>query len=408
MTMKSIAPAEREPVPGGMRGHAQVARHWLATAVLPGMLPALSVFLITHIALALLTYWGVILFTLPEQTGAAITPHALWMSWWWMDVGQLQRIIRSGYRYPISAAFFPLYPLLSHALGVVLGGRFYLAAMLVANIAEFGLFVVFWRLVALEFDQAIAQRALFYLAVCPMAFFLSAAYTESLFLFCTAATFLALRQRRWWLAGVMGCFAAASRSAGILLVLPFAWEYGRARGWSWRALRWDGLAILFIPLATSLYMLYLWRHFGDPLLFTRMETTFWQRTLTPPWNTALTQLRAFRHGSWLSWRISRDLIDLSATIAVVSLIALGWRRLPFAYTLYSIAALLLVILYPVPVMGPDELYSWARYMLEIFPAFIVLALLAQRWQWLRSAVMVLFPSIFALCTLLFVLHRWML
>ena len=58
-----------------------------------------------------------------------------------------------------------------------------------------------------------------------MSFFFSAVYTESLFLALSAGCFYLARRERWVWAGVLGGLAAATRSIGVLLVVPLAVLY---------------------------------------------------------------------------------------------------------------------------------------------------------------------------------------
>ena len=53
-----------------------------------------------------------------------------------------------------------------------------------------------------------------------MAFFFSAVYSESLYLALSVGLFWRARQGRWALVGVLGALAAATRSTGLVLLLP--------------------------------------------------------------------------------------------------------------------------------------------------------------------------------------------
>ena len=57
-------------------------------------------------------------------------------------------------------------------------------------------------------------------AFCPMAYFFSAVYSESLFLALSVGCILQARMGRWAWAGVLGAIGAASRNSGVMLVVP--------------------------------------------------------------------------------------------------------------------------------------------------------------------------------------------
>ncbi|WP_344616789.1 mannosyltransferase family protein [Dactylosporangium salmoneum] len=126
------------------------------------------------------------------------------------------------------AAFFPLYPVLIRLVTPLCLGHSWAAALLVANAALLVALVLLFRLAEHEMDRAAAGRTVFYLVAFPTGFFLTAAYNEGLFIALLVAAVYCLRREHWWRAGALGALAATARSAGILLVLAFAFEYVRA------------------------------------------------------------------------------------------------------------------------------------------------------------------------------------
>jgi hypothetical protein len=71
----------------------------------------------------------------------------------------------------------------------------------------------------------VARLAVMVTAFAPMAFFFSAVYSESLYLALSVGVFLCARQGRWAWVGVLGALAAATRSAGVVLLLGAAILY---------------------------------------------------------------------------------------------------------------------------------------------------------------------------------------
>src|SRR5207247_9977169 len=102
------------------------------------------------------------------------------------------------------------------------------AGILDANVAGLVAVTYLYLLVRREFGSQIASRTVFYLALFPTSFYLSALFPESVFLACAIACIYYARQRRWWLAGVCGALASLARIQGFLLVAPVAWEYWQA------------------------------------------------------------------------------------------------------------------------------------------------------------------------------------
>jgi hypothetical protein len=157
-------------------------------------------------------------------------PAARWDASWYLVIAHY------GYRPDFGSftasrtAFFPLYPLGIRALSG-LGLAPVLAGVLISLVA-FGLALYgIHRLTTLELIRAhpsaaradvgaVARLAVLLTAFAPMAFFFSAVYTESLYLALSVGLFWCARNGRWAWVGVLGALAAATRSAGVLLILP--------------------------------------------------------------------------------------------------------------------------------------------------------------------------------------------
>ena len=91
-----------------------------------------------------------------------------------------------------------------------------------------------------ESASTVGLRGVWYLAIFPTGFFLAAGYNVSLAIVLSVAALYAVRRHNWWLAGVFGALASANRSSGVLLLVPFAYEYLSSRGFAWRAGRTPG------------------------------------------------------------------------------------------------------------------------------------------------------------------------
>jgi hypothetical protein len=99
------------------------------------------------------------------------------------------------------------------------------------------------------------------------------------------------------------------------------------------------------------------------------------------------------------------LIDLTATVSFIVLAILGWRLLPKTYTI--LVALLLMLTLTSPSLGGDPLTSNMRFVLELTPAFITLAILGKKHPRLHQGLIVAFPMLLAVFTLLFLEGKWM-
>jgi len=159
-----------------------------------------------------------------------------------------------------------------------------------------------------------------------------------------------------------------------------------------------------IPVGLIMYMIYLAHTKGNPLLFSTEEATFWQRKLEFPWVGIVDSIRYFFANPPGTAKFdASNLTDILFTLAALVVFIGGWKRLPLHYTLFTLVILLFSLCYPYGTQ--DALSAAPRYMMVIFPLFVILALWSKypRFERLYTAVSVMF---FALNILLFVTHNW--
>lgn len=332
--------------------------------------------------------------------------HLLLAVWGRWDAVHYIDIATIGY-HGTNMAFFPLYPLLIAGLGWLIGNHL-IAGLIVSNVALFFGLLYLYKLVEHEFDRHVARRAIFYISIFPTAVFFSAVYTESLFFMLTVASFYYMRERRWWIAGVIGLFAALTRVEGVLLAVPFAIEWTIA---NWSVLRGrleeergrelarallDLLPILLIFIGLGLYMAYLWVLNGDPLYFSHIQT-HWNRHLAAPW----TSVQATWHKMAVAKNgqtVANEAIELTFTALMVGVLIGGWHKLKPSY----IAYMGLSILVP---MCTSSLMSMQRFALVLFPMFAILALWGRRPS-VNNAIVAFFLPLLGLFTVLFADWYW--
>lgn len=279
-----------------------------------------------------------------------------------------------------AAAFFPLYPLLIRATDPLLPGGGLVAALAVANVALFGAYTVLHRLVARECDEATARRAIWYLALFPTAFFMSAGYPTALFLLLTAGAVHAVRRGHWWIAGALGGLATATRQSALLLVGVFAYEFVRQRKTNGRARHRTTIgAVLLIPTGLLAYMAHLAAVKGDPFAFMHAQNS-WLREAAPPWEAVRRAIVAFRRLPLVTNQ--NNTLELATVLLLAALLALAlvgpWRlrRDQWALPLFGAALLLFYLSYPTA-KPYQPLMSISRFALEVFPAFLMLARLGR-------------------------------
>src|SRR6266700_2507196 len=316
----------------------------------------LPVYIATHMAFLLLTYLATLFDFIPKNFSLSSLPlSTLVQSWERWDSYHFVEIATKGYDVAYRTAFFPLFPLLEAGLGVLLHDPF-VAGLLISKLAD---------------------RTVLYLSVFPTAFFFAAAYNESLFLFLALLSFYSIRRGQWWLAGLFGFFASLTRSAGLFLLVPFLYEYLRQHRFYLKKTRIDVLGGLGIPAGLGAFALYCYIRFHDALAFSHAQQSSWLRDIHGPWHGMLDSLLLILHRNVLTFDSIHNVIDLSAGLFMLILVVLcfvgPWRfpREMWAYALYAAISYLFILLFPVA--GGFPLSALSRYVLEVFPAFLVLA-----------------------------------
>jgi Mannosyltransferase (PIG-V) len=328
-----------------------------------------------------------------------IASQSVWLSVWgrW-DAQHYLGIATHGYQ-GTEVAFFPLYPFLIHILGGLIGNHL-TAGLIVSNLSFFVALAYLYALVRLEYgDDTIAYHAIFYIAIFPTAIFFSAVYTESLFLALTVASVYYARHGNYLTAGIFGALASMTRVEGMLTAIPLAYEAWR--GWRERrgtTLTRGVIGVALVPLGLVTYMAYLYALVGDPLYFLKVQGN-WNRHLAAPWVSVINTIREIAKHPLASSGSVNHMIELAFTLLFLVLMVVAFRTLRPSYSLYFAASLL------VP-MSTASLMSMPRFVMVIFPAFIVLGLWGRN-PLVNSAIVALSLPLLGLFTVLFADWYWL-
>jgi hypothetical protein len=332
---------------------------------------------------------------------------AQWDARWFLQIAE------QGYEeVPDAAAFFPVYPAAAHALAWMTGSTLVAGVALSLAAGAVGA----WALAELArplLGERGARDAVLYLALYPVAFVLTAFYSDGLFLALAAASFLAATRGRALTAGVLAGLATGTRLLGLALLPSLVLLLWRGR--EPRAL--VRLApLLLVPAAIGLYALYLDSRLGDPWAFSSAQAD-WDRDAS-----ALGPLGGLWDSLQAAGRGARDLLDLPAAgpghdervglwnLSHLALLAaaawltwVAWKRLGTAYGLYSAATLAIVL--SVPAAG-FPLVSLPRFLLADFPLFLALASVTLGRPRAREATLVGFAALGALAAVAFARGVW--
>jgi hypothetical protein len=368
-----------------------------AIPVQPEKYACLKVFAVAVLSriILLLLNWAV-----KELLGNGSTLLDTWFRW---DADNFTGIATQGYWSAELGwkriVFLPLYPMAVRlmTLGFI---DVKLAAMLVSWLCLGGACAYLYKLVLLDADEAAARRAVKFLLIFPVAVFLGAPFTESMFLFLSLACLYHMRKRQFLLACAFGFLAALTRNVGVLLALPVFIEMLLAdgilpRGSSprrWRRFFGHGAMLLLIPVGTLIYLLMNYSLTGDALMFLKMEKLWSQSfgsygySLRTTWGQIIWEGNSLRDKLTLWGSQFAVMIVSGATLPVMA------KKMRASYGAYALVYLFIIF-------APTWLLSGFRYSMGLAVLYPALAMLTKR-RWADIALTALFAllmPVYAYC-----------
>ncbi len=300
-----------------------------------------------------------------------------WMRW---DALWYQRIVTQGYSATDGTAqFHPLYPWLATPL-VKIGISPSLALLIISSLAGIALFYFFIKFAQIDLPPNDAIFAMLLFAYAPPAFILFAPYSESLFFLTAVLCLIFTRRKSWWLAGLLGGFAALTRQQGIFLLFPVAWELWENADHKPGNLlsRWrDWLALILIPIGTLVWLIYRAFFLNDlHAKYANFQDFIYSLAISPsainvapnqqfiwPWQAL--------YDSFVKLSTQPDIdiwVNIITGIFFLVLLAITWRKMRISYRIYSLMITLVSFSY---YTGPVHPYmGLTRHLFLAFPVFI--------------------------------------
>ena len=386
---------------------------------------ALGIWATAHVALLVLA-WAAAWAFRPAREHAPLTGR--FEQW---DAYLLRNIAQYGYFGAHSihnnAAFFPGYPIVLAAAHLVVR-NWVLAELLVPAVAGCFAVVSLARLAG-------GRRAVLYLVTAPAAIFLLVGYAETLFLALAVPAWLAARQGRWPRAALLAGLAGLVRPDALFLIpalavmaLTGSYQRGQLTGpgsqpdpvrpadaaghaslggepirarvrdaWWMRLV--NALIAGTALAGPAAYELYLRLHTGSWMAWSHALQAGWDLHLsTPAQALRTTWWAAFRHPFSASTAFEFQLeLGAMAAIALAAVAFAAWRRWPEAvYCGLAVVAL-----------GTSTWYQTApRTLLVLFPVWIALARIGDRWPGVRYVYLAISAPIAVVLGMLYLSGLW--
>lgn len=284
------------------------------------------------------------------------------------------RIADSGYtntgEFRADLVGFPLYPWLVRAFSYVFQDTL-VSSYIVSALASVAAGILIYRLTRVDEPETVARNSLWFLLIFPTSYYLHVNYNESLFLAVTLGCFLAARQKRWVLAGILGIFVCMSRLNGLVIIpalMVEAFQQYRAD----RRLNWQWAFIAIMPLGLGVHMLANYSVAGDPLAFITVGREMFYKSFAPPWRGIIDVFNSM-------WRTPSSAMIVG--VQEFFFIVLGFICIVFSAFLLRPAYTVWIGLNWLMVTCVGFILSVPRYTLSFFPIFILFAKLGKRPVW---------------------------
>jgi len=282
-------------------------------------------------------------------------------------------------------AFFPGYPFLMRAMSDVTGLGAHVTGEFIAGAGGLVATIGVWAIARRLCSDAVARRSALLFCFFPGAFVFSFMYSEGLMLAFAVFALLAVLERRWILAGLLGAAATAVRPNALVLVLCFAWAAVVAihQRREWRAL----LAPILAPLGTLAFFVWQGHRVGDYTFWFRVQDEGWKQRIDFGENTINKFL-------WLvndySGGTAQTVLMLGLILMVVMLVFLWRWKPPAVLTIWTVGVLFLAV-------TSESQGARPRYLLTAFPLIIAVARGVEgeafRWVLATSAALMMLMTV---------------
>ncbi|MBI4137411.1 hypothetical protein HY469_05105 [Candidatus Roizmanbacteria bacterium] len=281
-------------------------------------------------------------------------------------------------------AFFPLYSVFIRFIARLFHHDFVLAGMLISHVAFIASLILLWRMIpfisgiAKDKIQSVQKWTILFILAFPTSYYFASVYTESLFLFLIVFSFYFLHGKQYGMYALGAALASGVRIVG---------------------------AFLLVPIGLISYMTYLWKQYGDPLLFLHVQPAFGANRSGD--ELIILPEVYYRYGSiffralmgWdpVSYAHGIALLEFITFNGALFLLWVAWRKgYPKMWIYFSVASIILPTL-------TGTLSSMPRYVLVAFPLFIILA---QMPKTIKITLFIVFLVLLGICTLLFTHGYW--
>lgn len=269
-------------------------------------------------------------------------------------------------------AFFPVYPFLVRTFSFL--GSNLAGALVISHLFFILGLLVFYRLVLLDFNKAIAKKTIFLILIFPTSFFFGSVNSEAVFFFLVVSSLFLIR-KNWYLpAVILAAIASATRLAGIFLWPALLIELWQVNKGNFKKTLTDPRSILMLlpPLGLLSFMRYQFLHTGSWITFITSQPAFGANRVVNKlillhqvfyrYFRMLVSLKPFADPIYFT-----IILELLISSIFLILVFYAFKKTRLSYAVFALLSFI------VPTFT-GTFSSMPRYVLTVFPAFMVLAL----------------------------------
>lgn len=307
--------------------------------------------------------------------------------WGWANFDGEHYLSIAIYGYKnLQQAFFPAYPFLiktlSQPFGLNLVSSIW-SGLIISNVLFLSSLVIFWKIIRLDFSERIAKFAIIALLVFPTSFYFGAVYTESLFLFTSLLTYYLFRKKRYFWSGLVGILMTLTRIYGVFVLAMILVEIFSKKISLKKILREKIYLVGVSATGLIFYMYFSWVNYSDPLAFYNLQTIVGEQHQK---GIVLLPQVFFRYAKMILtnkiplFSLQTTLLEIMTGLMFTLLPIYAYlKKVKFSYIVY----MLLGFLIP---SAQGSFSSIPRYVIVIFPAFIVMAILFEKQSKLSRTI----------------------
>jgi Gpi18-like mannosyltransferase len=349
----------------------------------------LKSFLIWRIGLFLILLLAV-KFLVPTQTflGGEFSNYSnnpYFWAWGNFDGQRYVSIAQNGYKNG-EFVYFPVYSLLINLLSKIFGNGLVtlnLIGQIISNLSFLISLFGFYKLARIDLSEKVSKMALILLLIFPTSFYFASVYTESIFFALLVWSFYFIRQKRWFLASVLGMVISATRVTGVFVFLFMLIEWIiQLKSFKNNFTNFPK-TIFLVPIGLGTYLYYLYIKSGNILsFFTQQAHVGEHRSSSLIFLPQIYYRYIFKiipnlNFNYFPMTYTVIFEFLLTTLFLIIMVTLFFRS-RLSYAIYALIGIILPTL-----LGSFS--SMPRYVLVIFPSFFLLALYLSKNVFLKFA-----------------------